>query len=303
MVFLKRRRVLAAKAETTPGTAEALTASEAAFNVFDSEYTADITADEREGQSALSKLPSVPGARSGSISFAVDLVGDGSGGIPAWATTFLPPCDMLAAGQVYKPSTGATDTISLAIYQDGLLKKLAGAKGTFNLDLNAGQSGRVNFTFTGKYAAPTDVTILAPTYPTTVPPRFASATLTIGTYVPKIATLTVDMNNEVIMREDSTDVTGFIAAHITNRGVNGTIDPEAELIATYDMYGNFIAGTEAALQAVIGALNNRVTIDVPKMQIMAPRDEDRNGVLIHAFDWQANRNAAAGDDEISFTFA
>ena len=48
--LLTRRRVLAAKSEDDPGTAEALTAAEAAFNVFESIIQPQREFEERIGQ-------------------------------------------------------------------------------------------------------------------------------------------------------------------------------------------------------------------------------------------------------------
>lgn len=304
MVLRRRRRVLAAKAESTPGTAETLSASDAAFNIFDAEFSFDTPLIKRAGQSSFSMRTGVPGPRLCSVTFSTDLVGEGSAGNPSWANIFLPACGMAytASGQVYAPDTGSTDTLTIGVYQDGLRKLCVGAMGTFTIELNSGEPGRVNFEFVGKYGGTTDVALLAPTYPTTTPPRFASATLTIGSDTPKVSSVSIASNNELTARADATDATGYLSTIITGRAFGGNMDAEAELVAAVDHYGDYLASTEATLSCVIGSANNRVTISAPKLQYTNVQDGDREGILLHGLDFDLNRSASAGDDEFTIAF-
>src|SRR4051812_1535508 len=95
-MITKRQRVLAAKIETTQGTAVSLAGADGAFNVYDVTIDADIPMTERKGQGSMSKLASVPGTRAGSLKFKLDVYGSGSANTsPTWATTFLPACGMV----------------------------------------------------------------------------------------------------------------------------------------------------------------------------------------------------------------
>ena len=60
MPLLRRKSVLAAKIESTSGTAESLSASDAAFNVFDLTMTPTIAMTPRPSQGSFSSLPAVP---------------------------------------------------------------------------------------------------------------------------------------------------------------------------------------------------------------------------------------------------
>lgn len=302
MAKLTRRRVLAAKAEATPGTAESLTATEGVFNVYDMEFNSDMQRVDRDGQSALSRLPAVPGQRPATMSFGVDLYADAVGAVPDWATVFLTACGMAETTKVFSPETGSTDTVTIGAYTDGLLKLVVGAMGTFTIDLTSGEHGRINFEFTGKYGGTTDVALITPTYPTIIPPRFGGGVLTLGSYTPRISTAQIVQNNTVTNRMDATDVTGILAAEITDRDYTMTMDPEADTVAAFDAYGNQIAGTEVAFTAVIGATNNQVTLAAPKSQIVTNTDGDRDGLLTHDNEFKLNRSAAAGDDEFTITF-
>src|SRR4051812_44724598 len=110
MPLLKRKTILAAKQETTMGTAVSLAAADAAFNVMDAQITHDIPPGERWGQGSLSKLASVPGARQGKVTFYVELGGSGTSGTPtpAWATTLLPACGWTVTSNVFSPTSSTS---------------------------------------------------------------------------------------------------------------------------------------------------------------------------------------------------
>lgn len=321
MPLLKRKRVLAAKIESAVGTAEALTAAEAAFNVFDAMLQANIEFGERPGQSAFSPLPGVPGARGGQITFAVELHGSGAVGAPkpAWAEVFFPACGLTDAADadVYVPSTAApaagTDskavrTITIGVYENGLLKVLRGCAGNAVFNFEAGKPVRVEFTFTGLWVEPTDVAILAPTYPTVIPPRYASAAFLIDAWQPPHRGLTIDLGNNVMLREDPSDVTGYNSAIITSRRITGTIDPESAVVGagTNDPYTRWLAGTTGAMSLTIGggsANGNQIAVAAPKLQITNVQEADRDNLQTDEVSFQLNRSAAAGDDELTLTFA
>src|SRR5437867_147181 len=101
MSILYKRRVLAAKQESTPGTAESLTNTEAIF-VFDPSIQADIPPATRNATGSLSQLVAVPGPRKSTMKFSVELAGSGSAGTdPTWASVLLAGCGMTSASHVY----------------------------------------------------------------------------------------------------------------------------------------------------------------------------------------------------------
>jgi hypothetical protein len=305
--LLRRRRVLAAKIEAVPGTAENLSGSDGLFNVFGTEVQANIEMIQREGQGVFSPLPGVLGARGGTATFSIHLIGGDP--LPAWATTFLPACGLVATGDVYAPvsappgTAAGVKTITIGSYQDGQFKRLRGCMGNAVFTFIAGQPVAVVFTFTGLWDTPSDVALIAPNYPSTLPPRFANAGLTIGgsAWSPKISQMTLDLGNAVILREDPSDITGYCSALITNRLVTGTIDPESSLVATSDVYGDWLDSTESPLSLSFGDAGNRVSVDAPKWQIVNPQEGNRNDIQIDTIEFQLNRDADAGDDELEIT--
>ncbi len=313
--LLTRRRVLAAKIEDDPGTAESLSASDAAFNVFESIIQPEREFEERVGQGVMSPLPGTLGSKGGTVTFRVELAGSGSVGspTPAWASTFLPAVGLVATDNVFSPESlhpespsAKTKTLTIGVYEDGKLKVLRGCMGTAVITMTSGKPVMIEFTFTGIWVDPADETILAPTYPTVIPPRFVSAGMTIASWSPKVAELTIDLGNEVALREDANDPSGYCTAMIGSRRTIGTLNPESSLVAADDPTADWDAGTEQALAIQLGgssANGNTAAVAAPKLQLTNVQEGDRVGAITDELEFQLNRSAAAGDDEMSITFA
>jgi len=308
MPLLKRRRILAGKIETTIGTAETLTATEAAMNIRDVEVQSEIESIERPGQSAFSPLCSSRAGDTGRVTFTTDLTGDGAAGTPLWASTFLPACGFVVATGTFSPNSAApgsaTKTCTIGVYQDGLFKRLKGCQGTAVINLPAGRPASIDFDFMGVWDAPTDVALLTPTYPTVKPLRFVSSTLTLGGsgFTP-LSSITIDLGNDIAMREDATTASGYISALIGGRRITGSMNPEATLVGTEDYYGDWIALTEQALSLTLTDGTDTVTIAAPKLQFTNVQEGERDNLQTDDIEFQCNRSAAAGDDELTIDFS
>jgi hypothetical protein len=307
MTLLKRKRVLAAKIEATPGTAETLLAADASFNVYNLMAQQEIELETREAQGGFGMLNSVVGGYKGRITFSCDFSWDGTATEPSWADTFLPACGWVKTGQVFTPRTEApganVKTITIAIYQDGMRKILAGAAGTFQILCATGKTAVCNFDFQGIWQAPTTVSILAPTYPTAKGLRYASSTTTWAGSALCVSNLTLDSGNTVILKECGSTVSGYDHALITNRVVTVSGDPEADATDSVTRYGQHIAMTEDVLTWSLDGPTNAVAVfNAPKAQIITPTEADRNMIVTDEITWQCNRNGSNIDQEISLTF-
>lgn len=300
--LLSRQRVFAAKAEVTSGTAVALAAADAAYNVIDPRLDEDVGENQRTGQSALSRLPSVPGARAGRMTFRTELYNAATE--PAWLTTLLTACGFVASGAVYAPSTGASaaPTLTMGFYEDGLFKSIAGAMGNFTISATNETQVFIDWDFLGVLQTESDVTLITPTYPTTRPPRFAGSTITVGAFTPRISRFSVTPGNVLTLREDAGHVSGYLAACITDRNPEATLDPEATVVATRNWQSLQLAGTTEALSVAIGSgTDGTITIAAPVAQTVRKAGADRNGISINEITLRLCRSAAAGDDELTIT--
>lgn len=292
-------RLLAAKVETTTGTAIAVTGTDATYIIMNPQMTPDQPLNEREAMAGKGQLQGSAGAQSGKLTFEVELSGSGSsGGVPDWATVFLPACDFTNSAGTFARTNNVT-TLTMVLYEDGLKRTLSGAKGTFKLTLVSGKPGRLAFEFTGRYEDEADAAILSPTFPTVLAPVFKGATCTIGGYTPKISTFEFDAGNTVIMREDATDATGYHAAAIPQHKATFTLDPETDSIANRDWFTKYKGSSEEAVNVVVGATaNNTITLAATKAQTTKSPRGSRNGLMTNQIAGQFN-----GTTDFSIAFS
>lgn len=302
MPLLKRVRVLAAKVEATVGTAESLTNAEGVFNAYNVMIQPGITFEQREAQGQFGTLSAVPGARMGTATFRTDLGYDGST-VPTWASVLLPACGYVNSTGTFTPRSEApgsnVKTLTIGCYLNGKFKSLAGAMGTFNLVFPTGRMAYIDWTFTGVWQAPTDTSIIAPTYPTHPTLRAANMTTTFDSVSFCSEQITFDAGNEISMIQCQTG-NGFKNALVHNRAPRFTSNPESVLVATQDRYASLLSSVEASLSLAIG---NAITISAPKAQIVNLQEGDREGVVIDEVEWQANKNGTGIDQDVSIVFS
>jgi len=307
MGLLRRKTVMAAAIESTAYTAESLGASDSNFNFFDVVCTPNFEIRQRPQANKFSNRNSTTGGRTGTVTFKTEITGDGAGTAPAWADLLFPACGFVKSTNTFAPLSSApgtsVKTLTIGVYEDGRKKLLKGCVGTGKIILESGKDAMIEWTFTGAWVQVTDATILAPTYPSDIPLRFANSTVAIASYNPCVQKVEFDFGNNVVLREDPAEVSGYKGAIITDRNVVGSIDPEAQLVATYDAFGNWIANTEEALSVVMDDGTDVVTITAPKAEITSvDGDGDRNSLRTDPITFQANLSSA-GDDELTIAFS
>ncbi len=312
MPLLKAIRTLAAKVETTIGTAISLSASDGVFNAYDLEIQPSIEFNKRQAQGSFDNLKAVAGARKGTATFKTDIEWDGTSTLPPWATVLLPACGYVESSQVFTPRSEGpgsnVKTLTIGAYIDGKFKSIAGAVGSFKLVCPSGEQCMIEWEFDGVWQAETDVALISPTYPTADPIRFASAVCTYGGTGLKVENVTVDAGNQKIMRQDPTTDAGYISGLVVNRTPMIEANPEATLVATDDMYGDLIGMTEAAFALTLDgpapvASTSTIAISAPKAQIVSSTEGERDGMVIDEIQWDCNKNGANKDQDVSITFA
>ncbi len=311
MPLLSRKSVFAAKVEGTVGTAEALTGAEGVYNALNFEIQPNIGMTRREGQGGFNYLPSIPEGMMGTCKLKHEMSYNGTA-LPAWASVLLPACGWVVNGGsapfIFSPTTEApgsnVKTITIGHYIDGKLKLLSGAMGTFKMVFETGKVGYIEFTFTGKYSTnETDTALIAPTYPTTLPMRFAVGAATWNSVALRTSKLEVDAGNSVIMREsvDATDRSGYLSALVTDRVPVITGDPESLLVATQDRDAHWLSSLPYALSITIGASGSSIVVAAPKAQLENKQQGNRNKMATDDLTWLATTGSAV-DTELTITF-
>lgn len=309
-----RNRILLAKEETggygvdpTPTVvANAIEAKNVKVN-----YQGDLL--ERDNvRSNISPVSPVVGKRWIEVNFDVELKGSGTKGTAGRIGDLLEACSMAetaSAGSsvTYVPTSLSQKSVTIYVYDNdtgsAVLHKITGAMGNFSIKLTAGQYGVLSFAMRGIYNAPTDVALTsAPTYETTSPPIVESCTFTLNSSALLIAQeLSLDLGNEIAMRDDINSASGLKGIIIANRKGKGSFNPEAMLVASYAFWADWTAATQRALSCIIGsASGNKCTITAPKVTIDSIADGDRERILTREIPFSLGQNV--GNDELSLRF-
>lgn len=307
--------MFAAKLEATPGSAESLAAADGAENFFMPEMNPTIEMHERETQGTFSPISQIPGSAMGAGSISTHVYNSGSGTAPLWVSTMLRTAGFAQQGttSTYAPSiavtsTSNTNTGTFAHYVDGNCYKVSGAM--CDLEMTAEKVGApivCKWSFQGVWYAPTATGILTPTYPTVTPPAFKAATLSLATISPFVVSkFSLKLNNRVTLREDASQTYGIATyAMITDRKPVLSLTVEVPAVGSYEYYANQLSAAQGAFSLAIGSgSNNVVTIAAPKAQLIGtPRLVDLKGVLGYELEYQLNRSAAIGDDELTIALS
>jgi hypothetical protein len=196
---------------------------------------------------------------------------------------------------VYEPISDSIPLLDFGIYQDGRLHRVSNARGNVRFAMNIGEPSRMEFEFMGvPDTASSDVVdaalLTGIAYPDVVPLPFIQIAATLFSATPECYTnLEIDLGNTLAARQCSEAETGHSSVRITDRNVTGTINPEAALVATADIFGRLFAGTTGNLLATIGsASGNIVEFEATRVQITNVADDDRDGIAVDTLDLRFN---------------
>ena len=308
--MLTKRAVIAVKLEGTEGTAETLAAADADVLAFEPSFAPTITMYERsELTDSLSPFAQVAGSKMATITFSVNLRGSGAAGTAPKIGKLLKACGfgetvVVSTSVTYAPISVSIPTLTMALYRDGLMKQIRGARGTVTYSGKVGEPGVLNFSFQGVYVGVTDTAILTGTgIEATNLPVLLSAAFTIASFAAKISSISIDMGNKLAMRNDVNKAEGFFSCIYAGRSPKGNFDPEEGAVSAHDWYGRFKAGTSGALTFQHnGGAGNICTISAPVVQYTGVTETSRDDIAALGVDFALSRSAAAGNDEISVAF-
>lgn len=308
MVQLTRRALILAKIESVYKTDPTPTPAADSVRVFDLNVNPIGEVLEREDvQASLSRLAHGIGSRHVEVTFSTHLKHSGTNDAPSDIGPLLRACGLAetinaTTSVVYEPISTSFESVALYAYLDGLLWKVLGCRGSVAIAAEVGGWARLNWRFLGHYLAPTDVAIPSgAVVDATKPQAFINGTFTYGAFAAKLKSLELDMANELSLEPDPADAAGIGTIEIVNRSPAGSMDPQAETIASRDFFANWLSGTQVALQAVIGSTaGNICTIDAPKCAKREVGYGERDGV--RTFEIPFGMYQDAGDDELKLTF-
>jgi len=291
MTIITQRAQVACEIEAVEGTAETLLAADV-FLVSNASFTPEIEMITRRPlRASLSSYPSIPGRRSAKMSFEVDLTGTAAAGSALHFSDALQACGIvqtLSAGTsaTYTPAipTTVVPSATLAMYVDGKVYKMWGARGNFKLIMESGKPAIIQFEFIGADWSEADAALFSSgvVLNSVLPPIFVDATFSINSFTDAIVgKLEIDSGNNLYLRPSMSAGSGYLAASILDRLSKISFDPENVLVADEDFLGEWRSGTKMALSASIGATaGNTFTLTCPGVQYQEVRLGDRSGLSV-----------------------
>lgn len=200
--------------------------------------------------------------------------------------------------------------LDMSYIQDGRARRLYSCVGTWEITGTVGEVATIKFTFTGIMADSADVALLTGIeYQDTAAPPFMNlqSTEAFGVSSPCFTSVTISQGGDVQPKMCATATTGIDTFYIVDRGMTGSINPTASLVATLDSLGLMVDGTEDEIAFQIGTVSgNIVTISMPLCQITGLSDDDDNDILRDgiSFDVNAPANSETSEySEIVLTFS
>lgn len=303
--LVTRRRQMRFKIETTAGTAE--TSGLVDLHVENARCVPDTTVTEFPATITGGTRGGVGGARSATLSFTVRATTKGSSTAPAWFN-LLQACGMISDSGVWKPSLeppgGAGSfpqkTLTMGMNVDGRWERITGAVGNAVLNGTAGEVLTIDFTFRGRHEIPTAVAIASPTFPTgETPLRVASGGLTIGGYTVVMGAFTLDLGATPFLIPHAGHATGFGHGVVTNHDPNGTLTISAEAISSdVNLQSWKQEGTTKAAVLTIGTGAGKLEIQMDRLLVLNPGEEDRDGNLADAIGFKACVGDTAAEPSI-----
>ena len=310
---LTRKKFLIAKIEATEGTDSSPVGGSNAIQLSSLEITpmeADVvTANSFQGFIGNSSRASVVANKRVSVSFDVELSGSGTAGTAPAYDALLKSCGcsvttVADTSNTYAPVSSSFDSATLYCFYDGTRHVITGARGTFTINLTAGQFGTISFQFTGIYNNP-DSTALSGTF--TVANQAAAievndTNVTTATFFgetsQRIESFDFALNNNLIYKETASSK----QALIVDRAPGGTCVIEAPARSTTDYFEDARGSSTANTSIVLGATaGNIVTLTMAQTDITGISYGDTNGVISVSLPYVA-RPTTAGNNSFSLAF-
>lgn len=309
MSLLIRKALVLAKEEATYGTDPVPTAADNAILVSNPVPKVDGEVLTRDVvRATLSPQGHVIGRKKVTVTFETELKGSGTAGVAPETGVLFEGCAMdetivADTSVTYAPISDNHKSITIYCYFDGLLHKITGCRGSFDIDMSAGQYGKVSWTFEGKYTKPIDSPLpTSPTFDATKPPIIQNAGFSVGGYGAVISKLSLSKANTVVRGNDVNSADAYGETKITGTDANGSFDPLATLVATEDFWGDWGDAADKAITIhADGAAGNIPTVNIGQAEYRELSQGDRDGEMSYEIPFTAT-GTSAGDDEMSIVF-
>ena len=210
--------------------------------------------------------------RGNNFSFSTYLNGSGVLGTAPGYNILFRACGMAQTIQAGVSTTlslidpqAAQEWVDLACFQGRTRFDAPGSRGTWTLNMTAGQFPTVEWSFNGLYAEPTQPSLpAAPTFSNQGSPSLfdsiGTPTFSVGGYSAEVSAFTMSIGNEITGSDHGGSTKQRI---ITGRSITAEITIAAPLFADFNAFQKNTAGTIDSLQIIHGPATRRTTINLP----------------------------------------
>lgn len=319
MSRLARKTAILAKIETTygvdatpVGTTDAILISNQQINPLNAQNV-----DRALIRSYLGGAEQLVGTTFVDVSFDVELQSSGTAGTaPAWGP-LLRACGMaeaISAGArvEYTPISDTFESATLYYYDDGVLHKLLGARGSFKLGMGIGNRPLISFKFIGidggvTAAANPAQTLTAWKTPAVITDpntgdllfgcTYATGALSAGTAYPSKG---IDIDSGITVNH--IPLLGGESVDLTARNVTGKVSLDLTAAQEVTFMTSVKANTVQSLGLQHGSVaGSKIIVFSPAVQMINPKKEDQNGRRLIGFD--TRHVPSAGNDELRIVAA
>jgi len=252
------------------------------------------------------------------LSFSVELVGSGTAGTAPGYSKALLACGLdetksLNTSVTYAPVSAAFGSVAIfveiggSLTNENILHKIRGCRGNVALEASVGEIPKLNFTFTGIYEVPIDLSSMStPTYNEQPTPLLFKAGNTSGFnlhgHQSGLNSISMDLGNSIVYRE----VIGNASTKevlLTDRATNGSVVIDAVKPGTKDFF------TAAQTDGTLGNLaflhgttaGNKVQLTSTKADLGDISYGDSDGILTMEIPYTLIPSES-GNDEFSLIF-
>nr|BAR26611.1 hypothetical protein [uncultured Mediterranean phage uvMED]BAR26665.1 hypothetical protein [uncultured Mediterranean phage uvMED]BAR26786.1 hypothetical protein [uncultured Mediterranean phage uvMED] len=304
------KTILAAKKETTYGTAVSFAATDC-FLVTDVSLNSVATEPKERPniRGFAGNFPTIPSNTKSELSFSIELTPSGTAGTkPAYDELLLGAgmvrTDVSSTSNTYAPDSTLddADSLTIGVYIDGSLHRITGARGTFSISLNTSEIPMLNMSYIGIYEDPTATALIAPNYGGQIAPIAANSGNTtafqLHSYAGALSSFNYDHNNALYYSEL---ISGSKSTRITDRKPSGSCTMESVALGTKNYYTIVNSSATGNLTWQHGqSAGNKITFTAPYVDLQSILPEDNEGYQMLNIAYRAL--PSSGNDEMSLKF-
>lgn len=247
-----------------------------------------------------------------SAAFDVELAGSGAAGTAPAYGPLLRACGLaetISAGNrvEYDPISASFESVTLYYYDDGVLHKLLGCRGSFKLGLGVGNRPTISFNFIGIDGGETEAANPTQTLTAWITPKVITnpntadltlgCTITTGTLSGGTAYPSKGIEIDSGIAVNHNPLLGGETVELSDRNVTGKISLDLTAAQEVTLMATVRANTTQSLGLTHGtAAGGIIVVYSPAVQLINPAPEDSNGIRMTGFD--TRHIPSSGNDEL-----